>query len=394
MARPTIIDQILDAFLARAASGAWPEGEAIPSTRRLADNFGVCRRTMMRVTQKAAALGLLEINQRQGMVLAAGAIEEAARRLQQRRDQSQVQRIAILVSEVYMPIKRNVFYNGMSRAIIQEAERRGFEARVVPWPIRDQMNVVTSLPKKKFHAAIFLGFMSEYTAALCALHEISFPTLVFNRNVMGVQFPTVSLDIYAASQKIAAHFHQLGHRNVCMIVSAASHDERVLGKREFGKVTGWLDYLHEHDMLKHCIMPIYIPWGHSNLDFYNATFRHIMNGPHRPTAIVFAHSAWAKVFFDDPAFSYLKVPDLISLATFESPHVVPTVDWSPQLTHIEINMPRTAACVMENLQQVLGGNPMPPTIRVPFTIQLTDSVGPAPAGDTPPIFTPEICRPM
>lgn len=124
-------------------------------------------------------------------------------------------------------------------------------------------------------------------------------------------------------------------------------------------------------------MPLYVPWE-TLLGLYSPAFRAVMKGPDRPTAIVFGFSPWAKRFLNDPEFSHMGVPQDLSLATFETTADLPQAPGRPPLTSFEINLTRTAQCIMETLGRVAAGDTNVPTIRVPLDLRLTDSIGPAP----------------
>jgi len=381
MGRPAIVDDVLDRLLTRLASGAWEGGSGLPSVRRLASEFGVSRRTIQAAERKAASLGLLDIRQRQPVTIRADASAHARELLEQRHGRRP--RIAILLAEPHFPVTRNVFYAALVTNMVHEAARHEMEATPVDWPVREQMALAAALPGQGFDAAVLVGFDADYIASLFALHQRGFPVMVFNHHVPGLDLPTVTIDLYSASQVIVDRLFRFGHRNMCMVIHPDSHAEIRAGlKRDRAKAAGWADRLHEHGLLEECSMPVYMPWEHSQIGIYNSTFRLILRSPRRPTAIVFAHSPWAKVFLTDPEFGRLRVPEEISLATFESVKHIPAAPRRPTITSIEIDHARTAQCIIETLQKMLRGDPRPPVIRVALKMHLTDSVGPPPRSNT------------
>jgi len=175
------------------------------------------------------------------------------------------------------------------------------------------------------------------------------------------------------------HLAQLGHRNLCLVASHDCHSEvnpvAIPGR---GRTVGWADALLEHGLMSHCVLPVYAPWDYDPLNIYDGLFRALLRSRDRPTAIVFSHSPMAKRFLADPEFSRLAVPGDVSLATFEPTTGLPTAPGRPPLTSIHIDAQRTAQCVLETVDKIIAGVPHPPTIRMPYTIDLTDSLGPVP----------------
>jgi DNA-binding LacI/PurR family transcriptional regulator len=186
----------------------------------------------------------------------------------------------------------------------------------------------------------------------------------------------VSLADYGAAQRVAEHLVSRGHRNLCMV----SHCAASMPRGRIERSAGWVSYLIKNDLLDGCSMPIYLVPGHRSLrDSYNAAFAEAMHSARRPTAILFAIGSQAKMFLSDPRLADLKVPEDLSLAAFEPVRSIPSVPWCPTLTTICTNYRRTAECVLEMIEKMLDGQSMPPSIRVPMEIALTDSIGPAPA---------------
>lgn len=289
-------------------------------------------------------------------------------------------RLAIIIPDFWSRPRRNPFYDTLVACLQQEAERLGQVATVVLLPLRQQVVVVEKVISGGYDAAVFIAFTSEHMASIIPFCKSRFPLLIFNRRIPGYDLPTVTLDDYGASQRLVERLVELGHHNLCMIASHGCHEEvnpqPIPGR---GRTVGWVDAIIRHGLLNECILPVYAPWDYEPMDIYEGMFRKLLRCSDRPTAIVFSHTPLAKSFLADAEFSGLAVPGDISLATFEPSLGIPHVSGHPPLTSIHIDPQRTAQCVLETMEKIIAGLPHPPSIRVPLTISLTDSIGPVPA---------------
>ncbi|HOI55318.1 MAG TPA: substrate-binding domain-containing protein [Phycisphaerae bacterium] len=377
MGRPEMVGRIVDRLLQRLATGTWPDGATLPSIRHLAREFGVSFQTIMAATHRMAEWGLLSIRQRHAMRLSPGAAARARERLAQRMHGDRPRRLAILIRDFWAPPRHNVFYGSLVAAIQTEADRQGKAAEVVYLPVRQQADTAGRLLRSGYDGAVFLAFEAEYMASVVACHENGFPVLIFNRRISGLELPSVTFDGYSASRALVERLAELGHRNLCMVASHACHAEVDSdASASHGKTVGWVDALVKHGLFEHCAMPVHVTWDYSGIGLYDGAFRRIMRSPDRPTAILFYHSPLARRFLADPEFARLAVPAEISLATYEPATDMPHAPGRPPLTSINIDPHRSAQCILETLDKMIAGVPHPPTIRVPLSIQWTDSIGP------------------
>jgi len=378
--RPSIVDPILDLLLRRLAGGSWAPGTTVPATRQLAAEFDVSRKPLQAALKRAARHKLLEVRERRPVVVLPGAQERAKRLLVRQLKRLAVRRVAVLIPDDFLPLaERSAIWAAMVGTLAREAPGKQMQTRVVAWPAREQVAIARSLAPKGYAAAIFLGFKPEYLVSLSLLREQGFPVVIFNRRVPGLDVPTVVMDDYAASQNLADRLVKLGHRNLCMVSNRGSPEDDI----PYERVGGWLDYVKDNGLLDTCSMPVYVPVWPLHLGVWNRMFTGVFHSRNRPTALVFSHSPWAKSFLADPQFADLEVPRDISLVTFEPTRSIPTAPWCPPLTTVQIDHQRTAQCMIEMIDKMLGGEPHPPTIRVPLTVTLTGSIGEAPADRAP-----------
>jgi DNA-binding LacI/PurR family transcriptional regulator len=288
-------------------------------------------------------------------------------------------RMAILFPEAFMPPSRSPSYTALLRSLADEAAARNTTTEVVPWTVQNQVAVADSLVRRGFDRALVLGYTAMFATSLYTMFNRGFPFIIFNRRIPGLALPSVVYDVHVAAQRMADRLVSLGHRNICLM--GHPHDYMAEVETDLpanrGKVSGWLEYLQQKGLIESCAMPLYLAWE-PVLGLFNRTFRTIMDGPDRPTAILFAHSPWAGKFLADPHLSRFRVPQELSLATFESTVGMQRPEGCPPLTNIEINYARTAQCVMETIEKLAKGESNVPTIRVPLDTEVTESLGTAP----------------
>jgi len=377
MARRHRDDWVFESILQWLSSGTWQEGDRVPPTRQLAQQMGVSHVTAQSAVRKAARQKLLKVQQRRPVTVLPAARERAERLLDRLTKRSQAAKVAILVPEVYLPKgdRPEAYYRALSNHLAREGRQRNLLASVVKWPLNDQIPAVMSLRHQGYKAAVFIGFNADFLPSVMLLHEQTFPLLIFNRIIPGLKLPTIRLADYAAAQRIADHFTSRGHRNLCMVTHCGA-------RGRLDRVAGWSRYLIDNGLLDACIIPIYLsPWSRG-LPLYDRAFVRLLHSRERPTAILFAAGPWARDFMADERFADLKVPDDISLATFEPVGGIAAVPWSPTLTSICTHFGRTAECVFEQVEKMLDGEMLPPSIRVPMDIALTGSIGEVPRAAT------------
>jgi len=375
-------DWVYEGILQRLSSGAWTEGLRIPTTRQFAKAMGVSHLIAQAAVRRAGRHKLLAVRQRQPVRVLPGAAERAARILSRLASRSKAGDVAILLPEGFRQKSRppEPYFATLVDHLIREGARRSLRADVVLWPLHDQISAVMSLRQRGYRAAVFLGLTPDHLPSLMLMHEQMFPLIVFNRHIPGLKLPTVSLAEFAGAQRIAEHFISRGHRNLCMVVHCGSATPH--GRMD--RVAGWVHYLTDQNLLGGCIMPVYIvPW-HPQLTAFGEVFVRLMHSSERPTAILFANSGYAKSFFANRQFTALGIPEDISMAMFEPAYGATSSMLPPTpLTRISTHFPRTAQCLIEQVGKMLEGDLMPPSIRVPMEITLTDSIGPVPADITP-----------
>lgn len=380
MARPSIGLQISETIIRKLAGGRWREGRPLPPTRRLAAELHVSRGPMQRALRRIAQLGMIQVRPRQPAIVLPGAMAHAQRMLLRLVRLRSLRRIAILVPEIFLSTEPVYpFYNAAIDALSEAFQRRRMTTKLVPWSDKDQLATADSVLHGSCDAAIILGLLPSYLPATSVMHERGFPLVIFNRRPPGLELPTVVMDDYSASQRLAERLVALGHRNLCMV----SQQTGVLASNPRERVLGWLEFLAEKSLLDDCSMPIYSPVWTPWLKPYSRAFKMLMFSEEHPTAIVFAHYAWAKDFLKDPDFSSLSVPQDVSLAMFETDRNIATVSWCPPLTTVDINLQRAASCATEVFQHIMAGEEHTPSIRIPMEFHFTDSIGPAPCNGPP-----------
>lgn len=377
MSRRRLVDKVAETIMRRLAAGQWAPPAKFPSIRNLTVACGVSHRTTILAVQQLAQQGLLRVEQRKSIEVLPDAAEKARQLLAGGGIGQTSHRMAILYPQSIMPPSRNAFYSTLIRTITQQAKQRNTQVEVVPWSVQEQMNLADSLVRGGFDRALFLSFYHMMFRAVFTMYERGLPFIVFNRRVPGLPLPSVVFDRHLAAQNICQRLIALGHRNVCLMIHPHEYQEEMISDPAHGRGSAWLKCLKEHDLLNDCSMPLYIPWE-DTLGLYSPAFRATMKKPNRPTAIVFGFSPWAKWFLNDPEFSHFRVPQDLSLMTFETIIDLPRVSWCPPMTHFEINHARTAECILETIERLAAAGKNVPTLRVPLDLRMTESVGPAP----------------
>ena len=379
--RRTSADTVLERLLRGLAACRWEPGANLPPVRQLARDFAASRAAVVSALHRAAASRLIQVRQRRPVRVLAGAPEAARRLLAKLPRYRHGPSIAVVTPESFLrPGHVHGIFAVLNEDIVREAAHHNMNATVVALAPEEQLSFARTLAKRGFDAAIFTGLTLDYLVSLTVLHAQAFPALLFNYHVPGLDLPSVFIEDYSASQRVAANLVALGHRNLCMVSQETAPVRNV---RHNMRVPGWLNYLAEHDLVEGCTLPIYSPLWTLHLDPWSPTFRKALAGPDRPTALVFAHDPWARLFLREPAFASLAIPDQISLVTFESDRTIPSVPWCPPLSTVHVDYQRVAECMIEMVTAMLAGNLKPANLRVPLRIEMTESIGPVPADVTP-----------
>lgn len=375
--RPRIIDEVLHRLLLKLADGTWSPGEAMPSSRRLAALFGVSQVTMRAALAEASRQKLLDVRQRRPTVVRRGAATRAAQLIAERATQRRTEHVALLLPEQYFPLTRNTIYMLLTTALERELKRQGFSrVSIVRWTMAECVAMARSLPHKGVDAAIVIGSQSMHVSLLCLLYEQGFPFVMFNRQIPGVNLPSVMIDRPSVTADIARRLIALGHRNLCMVLYASGNATRESDRGQ--ELQAWMNCLKEAEVFDECHMPAYFAYS-LNRETFMPCFIDLMHGPRRPTAVVFEEYQWAAAFLADPRLADLRVPEQLSLAMLGTTRKVPSTPWCPPLATAEMDYNRTAQCLVETLIRVLSGKTGSPSIRLPLTISMTDSIGRAPA---------------
>lgn len=365
-------------MVGRIASDRWPARSTLPPVRLLAGDLNVSLTTVVKALRRLARRGLVTVRRRQGTVLAEGAAERARNLLARRRTRRRPPCIGILVPEGFFPLAGNPAYNSLVDEIIIAARRQSFATELVAWPAKHPGPFAASVARRGFAAVTCVGFYIGNVLSFHLLCEAGLRVTAFNRYIETPPIPSVHVDDYGAGREIAHRLAELGHRNMCLV----SH-QSAYGREINGRVSGWIDYLVEHDLVRDCTLPLYIIPCAGHLPEYWPAFADVLRSPNRPTALVFAHSPWAAAFLTDPRFKDLAVPDEISLVTFENLPEGVRRTMRSEMTTIQMDYRRTGECLVEQIVRILAGDQRPPNIRVPMYFMMTDSVGRPPGGGSP-----------
>lgn len=371
MTRRNRREVVFERLLRRLAMEQWRAGGNLPPTRRLEREFRCSHETMLGALGLAAEHEVLDVRPRRPVVVREGAPDRARSLLERLTARGELRRLAVLLPETYWPPAQSTFFRNLVPAVTDQARRRGIEVEIIEWSLPRQLALAEGLQERGFGAAFALGFRAEHLTSLHALREQRFPVVVFNITVPGLTVPSVNMDEYGAAQDIAATMASRGHRNLCMISQA--FDMRLKGEQH--RVWGWLDYLSANGLLETSIIPVCYITPREDVMKY---FGRIFGIPNRPTAVVFAYGILYEWFAGEPSHAYVRIPERLSVATFDPVgEVVSRTGW-PAVTTITLDMHRAAQCAMEMIEEVLAGKPNVRSIRVPMRMNLTESIGPPP----------------
>jgi DNA-binding LacI/PurR family transcriptional regulator len=372
MGRPRIVERLAERVMEHLARDAWEPGGRLPPGRELAREFGVSLTTMQRAMRQLSREGLLKVQPRRPTVVAAGAGARARRLLSRLAGRQASRRLAVLVPEVLMPPSDSSFLTYLAEQLVRECARRAIPARIVPWSLRDQIHAAQSLVLKEFGAVVCIGASEAYLLSLSILHEERFPVLLFNRQFPTLKLPTVRLEDHLAMQRMTDRLIGFGHRRICLV----TYHDTDTSQSQAGWINRWINHLDHRGILESSCPPVcYVTRNHGPAMYV----RHFLSAPRPATALIFGFSALARTLFLDPGFARARIPEEFSVATFGSAKDVPQRPWRPPLTTMEYDQRRMVECIAETSERMLGGELHPPSMRIPFKVHLTESIGPAPA---------------
>ena len=385
MKRVRCAQHIFEAILRNFAAGEWAPGAPIPSMRHLASEFRTSLSTVEEVIRKAARQGLLRVRPGCATTVLPGGRANARRLWLASAARQDTHRLAILMPQHLVPqppapdpTMRGWFYRTLVEALIHAGGLQQICCQVVPWPLEGQIAKAAALAKSDYAAALAIGFRPEHLISLYKLYERRFPVLTYNRKFLQFDLPSVRIDEYRAAQQLADLFVRRGHRNLCLVThewNSITGDDR----KPVLTVQGWFDYLREHHLENECTLPVHFSDSSLlGLPLYGRAFENILASSERPTAILFSHGPWARMFLTDPRFDGLRVPEDISLAAFFNTPQPLLAERCPPLTTASVDIPRVAECAIEIASKLIAGQWETPSIRVPLTLNITASVGPPP----------------
>jgi len=370
MRRGAIAERALVHLLRELAAGRWSPGTRLPPVRELAREVRVSQTTLIAALRLAAGHGVLEVRERQPVVVLPDGPEQARRVLERLETRPASRCLAVLVPEAGWPV--DIHTQRLLYALAGAAADKGVETRPLKWPLANQVAFAHRLSAGDYGAALVMGGGADYLPALDELHRQRFPVVLNIRSMSRLDLPTVSSDSYAASWHVGEIMARHGHRNLCMVAQLAVGTWR--GSRD--RVDGWLDFLDSSGLIASCTTPAhFVPANRDPAPHIQRLFGY----PGGPTAVLFAGAGIAEAVLTDERYASARVPDEVSMATFGPSGDIPVTPWRPRLTSITDNYQRTAQCTLEIVEQLLAGNPSPPSIRIPRVIHQTASIGEAPA---------------
>lgn len=345
----------------------------MPTSRDLQRDLDVSHGTMIKVLDQAANNQLLQRQPRRPSVVAAGAATRARQLLRQKgRSSGGKKKIAILVPENLWPMKSAPFWSDLLEEIRRVALSRDWQMEFVRWPVIDQVRFSHDLVGDDFDAAFATSADQSYLVSLHILHRLRFPVLLWNRRFSQVPLPSILLDDPGGTRTLANLLHQSGHRNMSLLLYVS---DRVFQPGQERHST-WRAYLEENQLLDDCIAPVIHISQNSDLKAVAG----LLKSSEAPTGLVFGHGAMCEAFLGCGLFNHLRIPQDISIATFDWIRNIPEVNWCPPVMHVQANLTRGAECVIEMFERMFKGKLIPPNIRMPMDLHVGESVGPPKKG--------------
>jgi DNA-binding LacI/PurR family transcriptional regulator len=330
--------------------------------------------TLREACLRAARDGLIVVRHRQPMTVALGAAARARQLLTDARAARRHRRLAILIPSKYFPLTGAPFQARLAHEVSVAAAAAGYQPAIVPIPPGGRPEFAHQIIRGH-DAAFVIEMQPENVIQVFAMTERRFPVLLFNRHVVGLSAPSLNTDDYSAAHTLARHFLDRGHRNLTLILPVQY--ESILG--EHSVVDGWIDTLLEAGVARGCTMPIAYTRPHHAL----ALFERLLRLRPRITAFVLNLPILLTDIITRHQWEHLRVPDDLSIAITGSIRGFLCPAWFPPITSFEIDWSRAGRCAVEMIDRMLAGESHPKDIRVPLNLQLTDSIGPAPAAARP-----------
>jgi LacI family transcriptional regulator len=367
-----ISEHLLLAFAKRIIEGSWNTDRTVPAARELAKLFGVARATIDAVVGEAVAQGLLVTEARRGTRVAAGAAGRARVLLGEAGRSRRAVRIAVFLPESRPGAAQDVYHQTLARHLGEQAHKRGWTVEGVLWPVAAQDSFPRLLDDRRFDGAFCIMAQPERLMPLYFMRQRSFPVVVYNHKVFDLPLPTVMFDEYASVQELGRLLHGLGHRRICLLAGPGGAGDAGHGRQ----VAGWLDFCREHELLDGWDEPVYFP-GHP--DPQCAVRAYFRRRP-LPTAVIFGSGVHLNAFFQLGDIG-LRVPEDMSVAASHCLLEDRPEGRYPAITSTRPNLRRVAECSMELLARMIGGEPYPPPIRLPYILARSESIGPPRMGE-------------
>lgn len=356
-------------LLRKLASGQWAPGQRIPSLRQLAGQQRMSTKPLASAVHTAARQGLLQLSDRSRAVVLPEAAEQARQMLAQMAGGRRLKRVAVLIPEEFFPMGKSVSFTELAQTICQEAAHRGLDAQPVAIPEKDQ-TAFARRAAAHYDAAIVVYGKPETLTTLFALHDLSMPMVLFDRQIPGLDVPSVITDTHSAAVRIARILVQLGHRNLCFVATQTVE----FMSAQPTSTAGWLNTLQETGVLETCSMPlVYYRQG-----TFLMTLDRILRLQPPVTAIVLSVSALVGAMVDAPRFHQLKIPGQLSMATLRTVQNTMRPPTFPPITAFDVDLKRVGELLIQSIESSLAGARPPLCIRMPLDIVLTESIGPPP----------------
>jgi DNA-binding LacI/PurR family transcriptional regulator len=363
-------DHAFERLLRRLALEEWPGGSVLPPTRILERQLHVSHATVLGVLHRAAEEGLLTVEPRRPVVVNGDAVSRAREILASLSRGTETRRLAYLVPEPGWHLRQSFFISELLSLVQSACADEDIEVETVKWPVLDQLAWSWRLAEGDFSAAFAVASGVEFMMSLQTLQQQRFPVIIFNCQIPGLSLPSVSFDEYDGARKLAATLADLGHRN--MSLYSWAFDLRL--KTEKHRIMGWLDYLTENDLIRHCSMPVVYRLPQEGL-FREA--RPLLKSLGNPTALAFAYGPMCERFVAVPEHADFRIPQELSVAAFGPLPPPPKDDaWCPAVTTIDFDLHRVADTVCQMAVAMMAGDRSVDPVMLPVHINVTDSIGP------------------
>lgn len=389
MARLSAAERLVVALAQGIAEGRWPPGTPLPAVRDLALEMNISKPTAIKVVQRAAERGLVELRRNQPAMVLADAERVAGDLLSRiaplptaaptdspaKPDEPALKRIALLYPDIDWDDRdANLPRVALRHHLDLLSRRAGLRLDLIPWPLKDQVTFALSLRARGYVGAVCHGMRAVYQVGMQALANQRFPTVIATRRMTQVGLPVVTADDYKLAHDLAVKLVQLGHRNLSLVTDLLP----TVDMEAHPAIRGWVDALDEAGVMPQCPLATYILPDLEPVRRNPRVFAELLLRPDRPTALFFPWAVWHDVLLRDPRFAQFRVPDDISLIVGglgDRPFSLPG---SPPLSTLTHDHERMAECIIKTLLDLMTGKSCPKLLLLPMKLNLTDSVGPAP----------------